>query len=99
MKARFAHAAKDLRFEVCKEYAPGPVQLRVKPAQRGIRGAGLPYCNRGGFGRVRTREPRPEHAVLRTGAACPPEPAGVSFDTDGGRELAMNNVQPEFASC
>ena len=57
MKALFAHAARDLRLEDCKEGAPGPGQLRVKTAHGGICGSDLHYYNHGGFGSVRLREP------------------------------------------
>ncbi|MAY63557.1 MAG: L-idonate 5-dehydrogenase [Rhizobiales bacterium] len=57
MRAVVIHAPHDLRVDTIAEApAPGPREVRVRPARGGICGSDLHYFTHGGFGAVRLRE-------------------------------------------
>ncbi len=57
MKSVVIHSARDLRIEDRPTKGPGVDQVEFRMAVGGICGSDLHYCNHGGFGSVRLKEP------------------------------------------
>jgi len=91
MKALVIHAARDLHVEERETATPGPGEVSVVIGRGGICGSDLHYCQHGGFGAVRIREPMIlGHEVAGTISEISPEVADLAV----GDRVAVSPSRP-----